>query len=98
MKLPTKPPIGLSKISGRWWLTCVNEYNLRTAGELQVLSEVALSLDRIAQCGAIIKKDGLFVESQRGKVSHPGVRIELQHRAIVLQGCRQLGISSPTEF
>ncbi len=97
MKLPTKPPATLSKESGRWWMDCVNQFGLKTGGELQVLEEAAFSPDRIAQCREVIKTDGLFTDGQRGKVAHPATRLELQHRALVLQACRQLGISAPVE-
>ena len=95
--LPTKPPEGLRQTSGKWWLACVEQFNLVSAGEQQVLTEAARSLDRIDQCREAIEKDGLFVEGQRGKVSHPAARLEQQHRSLVLQACRQLGISSPVE-
>ena len=95
MKSPTKTPKELDKESAKWWMNCVTQFGLKTDGETQVLTEAAHSLDRIAQCREVITKDGLFTDSQRGKVAHPAIRIELQHRALVLQACRQLGISSP---
>ncbi len=97
MKIPTKAPNELSKKSGLWWLEVVNQFGLKTAGEHAVLTEAALSLDRIAECSKTIKIDGMFVSGQRGKVAHPATRLELQHRALVLQACRQLGISAPVE-
>ena len=95
MKLPTKAPKELSKDSAKWWMDCTIQFGLKTGGELQVLTEAAHSLDRIAQCREVISKDGLFTDSQRGKVAHPATRLEQQHRSLVLQACRQLGISSP---
>ena len=95
MKLPTKAPKELNKESAAWWLTCTKEFDLKTGGELQVLTEAAFSLDRIAQCRTVLKKDGLFTEGARGLVAHPATRLEQQHRSLVLQACRQLGISSP---
>ena len=95
MKLPTKAPKELSKESAVWWMECVKQFALKTGGELQVLTEAAFSLDRIAQCREVLKKDGLFTEGARGLVAHPATRLEQQHRSLVLQACRQLGISSP---
>ena len=95
MKLPTKAPKELDKESAKWWLDCCTQFGLKTGGELQVLTEAAFSLDRIAQCREVLKKDGLFTEGQRGLVAHPATRLEQQHRSLVLQACRQLGISSP---
>jgi len=97
MRLPTKAPAGLKKDSAKWWMDCVIQFGLKTAGELQVLTETARSLDRIAQCAKALDDDGLFIEGSRGKVAHPATRLEQQHRSIVLQACRQLGISSPVE-
>ncbi len=84
-----------AKESQEWIDRCVKEFGLSTGGELAVLHQAAHSLDRIAECREAIARDGLTVEGQRGLVAHPCSRLELQHRALVLQACRQLGISSP---
>lgn len=97
LKQPSRAPAGLSKESGRWWLSAVRQFDLRSAGELAVLTEAARSMDRLIECREAIAKDGLFVEGSRGLVTHPAARLEQQHRALVLQACRQLGISSPVE-
>ena len=92
-----KPPRHLGKAARIWWLRVVDEFKFESAGELQVLSEAASSLDRIEQCREILKTEGLFVVGDRGSVIHPAARLEQQHRALVLQACRQLGISSPVK-
>lgn len=97
MDIPTKAPSGLDPKSRKWWLECARQFGLKTGGELQVLTEAAQSLDRIKQCQKTIDKDGLFTEGARGLVQHPAARLEMQHRSLVLQACRQLGISSPVE-
>lgn len=97
LKQPNRAPAGLSKPSARWWLSAVRQFDLRTAGELQVLTEMARSLDRLIECREAIATDGLFVQGSRGLVTHPAARLEQQHRSLVLQGCRQLGISAPVE-
>jgi len=91
------PPKHLSKEAGSWWLRVVGEFDFKSGGELQVLTEVASSMDRISECRAIIKKEGLTVKGDRGQVIHPAARLEQQHRALILQGCRQLGISQPED-
>lgn len=92
-----EPPKYLSKESREWWARAVAEFALETTGELAVLTEAAASLDRVAECREVLKTDGLFIEGQRGKVAHPACRLEQQHRSLVLQACRQLGISAPVE-
>lgn len=73
-----------------WWSRVVEEFKFESAGELQCLSEAASSLDRIEQCRGIFKTEGLFITGDRGSVIHPAARLEQQHRALVLQACRQL--------
>ena len=95
LKLPTKAPETLSKSSGQWWLQTVAQFGMKTSGELAVLTEAAQSLDRIIDCQKIIAEEGLFASGKTATVAHPAARLELQHRATVLQACRQLGISQP---
>lgn len=90
-------PEHLSKAAAEWWARCVSEFRLSTGGELACLTQAAESLDRIAECRDRLKTDGLFVEGSRGLVTHPAARLEQQHRGLVLQACRQLGISSPVK-
>lgn len=97
LKRPTRAPNGLSKESAAWWREAVRQFDFRTAGELAVLTEAARSLDRIAECRDVIQREGLFINGARGLVQHPAARLEQQHRSLVLQACRQLGISSPAE-
>lgn len=92
---PEKPPSHLTKPTREWWIRVVREFHLSSGGELQCLTEAAESLDRIAECRKALKKDGMFVRGSRGLVAHPAARLEQQHRALVLQACRQLGISNP---
>ncbi len=93
----TAAPEHLSDTARTWWERCVTEFDLETGGELAVLSEAASSLDRIAECRELLARDGLVIEGSRGLVAHPATRLEQQHRGLVLQACRQLGISSPVE-
>jgi len=97
LKKPTRAPADLSPTSAKWWKDVVTQFDLRSAGELQTLTEAARSLDRIAQCREVLGRDGLFVEGSRGLVSHPACRLELQHRGVVLMACRSLGITAPSE-
>lgn len=92
-----KPPKHLGKAAKTWWLRVVDEFKFESAGEIQCLTEAASSLDRIEQCREILKTEGLFVVGDRGSVTHPAARLEQSHRALVLQACRQLGISSPVK-
>lgn len=92
-----KAPKQLTKESGAWWSQVAMEFDLVSGGELQVLTEAALSLDRISQCRDILDSEGLIVSGDRGKTIHPAARLEQQHRALVMQACRQLGISMPAK-
>ena len=93
----TDVPSGLSKGAAKWYRDCVKQFRMATAGELEVLAQAALSLTRIEECRAAIKRDGMFVPGSRGVVAHPAARLELQHRAQLLQAARQLGISAPID-
>jgi P27 family predicted phage terminase small subunit len=92
-----KPPKHLGRAAKTWWSRVATEFKFESAGELQCLSEAASSLDRIEQCREILKTEGLFITGDRGSVIHPAARLEQQHRALVLQACRQLGISAPVK-
>ena len=92
-----KAPQYLSRQSKTWWRRVVGEYEMKTGGELALVTEAASSLDRIAECRAVIERDGLCIEGSRGLVAHPAARLEQQHRQLVIQCCRTLGISSPVE-
>lgn len=70
---------------------------MKSAGELQTLTEAAYSLDRIHEYRTAIDRDGAFIQGSRGLVAHPATRLEQQHRALFLQAIRQLGISQPEE-
>jgi hypothetical protein len=92
---PIEIPPGLSVRASAWFSTVARQFKLRTGGELAILGQAALSLTRIEQCQQTLAAEGLFVDGSRGRVAHPGVRAELQHRALFLQACRALGISNP---
>jgi phage terminase small subunit len=93
-KKPT-PPSYLSADSKAFWRRVVSEFDFTSGGELAVLTEIASSLDRVAECRKILGKEGLCVKGDRGNTIHPAARLETQHRNLILTGCRQLGISQP---
>lgn len=97
LKRPTRAPKDLTPTTAKWWRSVVTQFDFRSAGELATLTEAARSLDRINECREVINRDGLFIEGARGLVSHPATRLELQHRAIMLQACRTLGIAALAE-
>ncbi len=97
-KKSEQPPAHLSRVTATWWRRVVQEFTFTSGGELAVLSEVAGSLDRVTECRKILKKEGLTVKGDRGSTIHPAARLEQQHRQLVLQGCRQLGISQPDKI
>jgi len=93
LTVPSEAPHDLSDESAAWYLRACEEFSFKTSGELCVLAEAARSMDRITECRQAIKKDGLFPDNK----IHPAARLEQQHRSLVLQACRQLGISQPVE-
>ena len=93
-----KIPVALtSEYAREWYQDCISAFDFDTPSEKAMLREAALCLDGIEDCLRILKKEGRTIQGDRGTVSHPVARQELQHRAKFVEICRALGISMPKD-
>lgn len=59
---------------------------------LAILQVAAESLQRLHEAQAVLKRDGLTVEGQRGPRPHPCYAVERESRRAFLQALRQLNL------
>jgi P27 family predicted phage terminase small subunit len=96
MKKPAKalpqPPDSLSGESQALWLAVVSGWALDRPGELVLLSACE-ALDRMRQCQATLKAEGLTTEDRFGQTrAHPLLAVERDSRNAVLKSLKQLGL------
>jgi hypothetical protein len=91
---PSAPPSGLGNAGRRFWKTILKEYVIDDAGTLQTLWQICASVDRLAECGEVIKRDGLLTRGARGPREHPLLKTELAIRAFVVRALARLGLDA----
>jgi hypothetical protein len=51
------------------------EYNIADSGGLAMLEQAAQAADRIAECGAIIDREGHIIRTKAGPKEHPLLKV-----------------------
>lgn len=86
-----KLPAGLSAEARALWQRLSAEYSFADAGSEQLLRSLCETVDRVRQCQAAIKKDGLTVVGASGQPrAHPLLAIENESRRSLLAHFRAL--------
>jgi phage terminase small subunit len=85
------PPTHLGPEGAAFWRSTVRDYAIGSESLLTHLPVVADALDRLAECRAVIKAEGLSITDRRGdRVPHPLLKAEASARAAFQSGMRAL--------
>jgi P27 family predicted phage terminase small subunit len=92
------PPAHLGTEGSALWRSVTRDYEVNTDAQLAQLEVACGALDRMAECRAVIKTEGLTIEDRHGdKVAHPLLRVESACRAAFQSGMRALRLAPSTE-
>jgi phage terminase small subunit len=85
------PPKHLGPDGAAFWRCTVRDYEFSSESLLSHLEVVAGALDRLAECRAAIKAEGLTIVDKRGdRVPHPLLKAEAAARQAFQSGMRAL--------
>ena len=85
------PPAHLGPEGSALWRSTVRDYTIATESLLAHLEVVAGAFDRLAECRAAIKAEGLTIVDRRGdRVPHPLLKAEASARQAFQSGMRAL--------
>jgi hypothetical protein len=89
---PSAPPANLGAAGRSLWSSIMTEYDICDSGGRALLGEACAAQDRIAECAAIISRDGPVVMTKHGPKDHPLLKHELAHRAFTTRTLQRLGL------
>jgi hypothetical protein len=89
---PSAPPATLDKAGAKLWRAIMSEYQIGDSGGLAMLEQACAATDRIAECGAVIARDGAVVRTKSGPKEHPLLKVELSSRSFVCRTLARLGL------
>jgi P27 family predicted phage terminase small subunit len=97
--LRLRPPPGhLGAEGNALWRSVTRDYEVNTDAQLAQLEVACGALDRMAECRAVIKAEGLTIADRYGdKVAHPLLRVESAARSAFLAGMRALRLAPTAE-
>lgn len=87
------PPAKLGEPGRKLWQTIMTEYDIRDAGGLEVLAQICATQDRVEALREAIDRDGETLVTRSGIRAHPGLRDELQGRALICRLLERLGVT-----
>jgi len=87
------PPAKLGESGRKLWQTIMTEYDIRDAGGLEVLAQICATQDRVEALREAIDRDGETLVTRSGIRAHPGLRDELQGRALICRLLERLGVT-----
>jgi hypothetical protein len=90
---PLAPPATLGKAGRSQWESIQSEYGINDSGGLALLQQVCAAVDEIAECTAVIARDGAMVRGKFGPREHPLLRHQLALRAFVCRTVQRLGLN-----
>jgi P27 family predicted phage terminase small subunit len=82
-----RAPKHLSRSARAWFRKVTSGWSLDDSGELLLVTALQ-AYDRLAECRALIERDGLIVDGK----PHPLLAIEDKARTSLLRAWRQLGL------
>ena len=90
---PTAPHATLGKAGRDQWQSIQSEYGISDSGGLALLQQICAAADEIAECAAIIARDGRMIRGKFGPREHPLLKHELALRAFVCRTLQRLGLN-----
>lgn len=92
------PPEGLGDQGRSFWRWAVGAYELESH-HLEILTQAAICLDRVADAMAAIERDGLLIQGRFGLVENPAAATERNYMKLFRSHVRELGLDadSPAE-
>jgi hypothetical protein len=92
VKLTSEPPATLGEAGRDLWQRVQAEYQVLDVGGRELLFQACAATDRLAAISARISEDGEVIVTRTGVRSHPGIRDEIQLRALVARLISKLGL------
>ena len=93
VELPA-PPLHLSPEAADWWRQIVAAYELEPH-HLKLLEAAADAWDRLVTARTEVLRDGITIESARGKRQNPAVSVERDARIAFSRIVRELDLDEP---
>jgi hypothetical protein len=90
---PSAPPAMLGKAGRKLWQAIQSEYIITDCGGLALLEQICATVDEIAECSAIIARDGRMIRGKFGPREHPLIKTQLSLRSFVVRTVQKLGIN-----
>ena len=90
---PYAPPLTLGRSGATLWRTIQNEYRISDSGGRAILVQICSACDDLAECDAIIARDGPMIASKNGPREHPLLKQRLALRAFVCRSVQRLGLN-----
>lgn len=88
-----RPPAELSPEARKLWSEILDDYEIDDAGGLAILRQLCEALERLRECQAAIKADGVTVKGYRGQPRpHPLLKTESECRRQMLACYRALNL------
>jgi hypothetical protein len=90
---PYAPPLSLGKAGASQWRTIMNEYRITDSGGRAVLLQICSATDNLADCDAVIERDGPMIRTKTGSREHPLCKQRLALRAFICRSVQRLGLN-----
>ncbi len=71
----------------------MSEYEISDSGGLALLEQACAAVDGVAECDAILERDGLMIRGRFGPKEHPLLKHQLALRAFVCRTLQRLGLN-----
>jgi P27 family predicted phage terminase small subunit len=92
------PPAHLGTEGSALWRSVVRDYQIDTDAQCAQLEVACGALDRMAECRAALKAEGLTIADRHGdKVAHPLLRVESACRSAFQSAMRALRLAPSVE-
>ena len=94
-KPPPGPPKTLRAPGQALWMRVQEEYAIRDAGGVAILTQICEAEDRIAQYAEAVARDGVtVVNASGGRRDHPLLKHETQLRMFIVRALQRLGLTT----
>jgi len=94
-KPPPGPPKSLRTPGQALWMRVQEEYAIRDAGGVAILTQICEAEDRIAQYAEAVARDGVtVVNGSGGRRDHPLLKHETQLRMFIVRALQRLGLTT----
>jgi P27 family predicted phage terminase small subunit len=87
------PPFTLSGVALREWNRVMSVAHWLRETESAAVADRCLCFQRLQECEAQLRKEGLVIQGSRGEVTHPVLRVARAYRAALQRYDAELGLT-----